>query len=183
MPAPTGVPRCRTNSQDRDSPPSAPSTLQRAGAAAFVYGNVLVLAALIALDPPDLLTSRGLFYVLGTGVSTYVAQTFAELVGHRIRDGAQLNPLRLREVLRDASPIAVSAAAPAALLVGAWAGWVEGWIALAAAQVFVVVRLALLGWTVGRAQGSKRSRRKFWAGISLAASCACVALFKWWLTH
>jgi len=48
---------------------------------AYVYGNVLVMAALIALHPDDLQRTTGLVYVLGVGISTFVAHTLGEAVG------------------------------------------------------------------------------------------------------
>ena len=48
---------------------------------AYLYGDVLVLASLIALRPEDLTGTTGLAYVLGTALSTYVAHVLAEAVG------------------------------------------------------------------------------------------------------
>ncbi len=61
---------------------------------AYLYGDVLVLAALVALHPHDLTSTKGLAYVLGTAVSTYVAHVLVNAVGLSIRGGGPSGPRR-----------------------------------------------------------------------------------------
>ena len=150
---------------------------------AYVYGNVLVMAALIALHPDELLGPTGVLYLLGVGVSTYVAHTLGEAVGLRVREGRSLDTTALRHEARDALPIATSAGAPAALLLLAWTDLLDADVVLVLALALVDVRLALLGSVVARVSGERSSTRVFLAGFVLAVVAAAVAALKWQLTH
>lgn len=151
-------------------------------ASAFVYGNILTLAALIAVGP-DPEPVEGLLYVLGTAVSTYVAHMVGELVGARVRhrDGISRGDA-IRE-FRNARPIASSATVPALLLGLAALGWFDAQVAWIAAQVVTLVRLSLLGTAVARWRGERSSLRLLLAGIALAVGVALVSALKYFLTH
>jgi len=169
------------------SPSRRPVGLSREDVAsrvsAYVYGNVLVMAALIALDPDELAGPTGVLYVLGVGTSTYVAHTVGEAVGLRVREGRSLDPAALRHELRGALPIATSAGAPAALLLLAWADLLDAAVVLVVALALVDLRLALLGSVVARISGERSSARVFLAGFVLAVVAAAAAVLKWQLTH
>jgi VIT1/CCC1 family predicted Fe2+/Mn2+ transporter len=150
---------------------------------AYVYGNVLVMAALIALHPDELRGPRGVLYLLGVGASTFIAHTLGEAVGLRVREGRSLESVALRREIRDALPIATSAGAPAALLVLAWADLLDAGVVLVVALALVDLRLALLGSVVARISGERSSARVFTAGFVLAVVAAAAALLKWQLTH
>ena len=181
---------CGVSGSGRSRPirrPRAPADLTRNDVAsrvsAYVYGNVLVLAALIALDPDQLSGPTGVAYVLGVGVSTYVAHTVGEAAGLRVHGGRSLEVAAVRHELRNALPIATAAGAPAALLVLPWADLLGAQVALVLALALVDVRLALLGSVVARLSGERSSARVFLAGVALAVVAAAAASLKWWLTH
>lgn len=150
---------------------------------AYVYGNVLVMAGLIALHPDDLQEPTGVLYLLGVGASTFVAHTLGEAVGLRVRGGRSLDRAALRRELRDALPIVTSVGAPAALLALAWAGVWDAGVVLIVALALVDLRLALLGSVVARMSGERSSARVFLAGFALAVVAAAAAVLKWQLTH
>ena len=150
---------------------------------AYVYGNVLVMAALIALHPDQLRGPTGMLYVLGVGASTYVAHTLGEAVGLRVRAGRSLDGTALRHELRDALPIATAAAAPAAVLLLAWTDLLDAAVVLVLALALVDLRLALIGSVVARLSGERSSARVFLAGFVLAVVAAAAAVLKWQLTH
>lgn len=150
---------------------------------AYLYGDVLVLAALVALRPEDLMGPTGLAYVLGTAVSTYAAHVLAQAVGMRIRQGDRVSPTAVRHELRDATPIASAGLGPALVMVAVLLGWWAAETALATAIAVTVLRLAVLGWVVGRVRGESPSLRTFLAGVGVAVVGSCVAALKWWLTH
>ena len=152
-------------------------------ASAYVYGNVLVMAALIALHPDELRGPTGVLYLLGVSASTFVAHTLGEAVGLRVREGRSPDRAAVRHEIRNALPIATSAGLPAALLVLAWADLVDASVVLVGALVLVDVRLALLGSVVARMSGERSSARVFAAGFALAVVAAAVAVLKWQLTH
>ncbi|CAG1010919.1 MAG: hypothetical protein F9K19_13395 [Rhizobiaceae bacterium] len=151
---------------------------------AFIYGNVLVLAALITLSPDALQTMRGFVYVLGAGFSTYVAHVASHLFAHLLRhpDGTGL-AARLPGELRDALPIATSALLPAAVLLTAYFGWSEPELCWATAIAVMLVRLALLGPVAAWVAREPFSLLPFLAGILLALLIAAIALLKVALTH
>ena len=150
---------------------------------AYVYGNVLVMAALIALHPDELEGPRGVLYLLGAGISTYVAHAVGEAVGLRVREGRTLDRTALRHELRAALPIVTSTGAPVLVLVLAWTDLVDADLVLVLALALVDVRLALLGSVVAWVSGERSSRRVFLAGFVLAVVAAATALLKWQLTH
>ncbi len=165
----------------------APADLPREDVAsrvsAYVYGNVLVMAALIALHPDDLSGPTGVLYLIGVGASTYVAHTLGEAVGARVREGRSLDRAVVRHEMRGALPIATSAGAPAALLLLAWTDVLDAGVVLALALALVDLRLALLGSVVAWVSGERSSTRVFLAGVALAIVAAAVAGLKWQLTH
>ena len=150
---------------------------------AFVYGNILVMASLVALHPEDLDGPTGMAYVTGTAVSTFVAHVVAESVGLRVRTDTHPRLSTIVHELRDAVPIASSATVPALLMIAALLGWLDTTDALRLAIAATVLRLAGLGWAVGRIRGERASLRTFLSGILLAAVCVSAAVLKWWLTH
>ncbi len=150
---------------------------------AYVYSNVLVMAALIALHPDELRGPTGVLYVLGVGVSTYVAHTVGEAAGLRVREDRSLDRAAVRHEIRDALPIATAAGAPAALLLLAWTDLLDADVVLVLALALVDLRLALLGSVVAWVSGERSSTRVFLAGFVLAVVGAAVALLKWQLTH
>ncbi|WP_380171611.1 hypothetical protein ACFEMC_21230 [Kineococcus sp. DHX-1] len=149
---------------------------------AYLYGDVLVLAALIALVPADLTRAKGITYVLGTAVSTFVAHVLADAIGLSIRSGRVSRSVLLHEV-RDAVPVASAAVGPALLLLPALTGTWRPSLALHLAVAVTVLRLAALGFVVGRVRGERPSLRTFVAGLVLAAVGAGAALLKVRLTH
>ena len=150
---------------------------------AYLYGDMLVLTALIALRPDDLTGTTGLAYVLGTALSTYVAHVLAEAVGMSLRGTGRVSRTAVRHELRDAVPIASAGTGPAILMVAVLLGWWSPEFALASGIAVTVARLAVLGWVIGYVRGEPPSMRTFLAGITLALIGLTVAVFKWWLTH
>ena len=150
---------------------------------AYVYGNVLVMAALIALRPDELRGPTGVLYVLGVGASTFVAHTLGEAVGLRVRAGRSLDGTALRREIRGALPIATAAGIPAAVLVLAWTDLLDAGVVLVLALALVDLRLALIGSVVARISGERSSTRVFLSGLVLAVVAASAAVLKWQLTH
>jgi hypothetical protein len=167
--------RGRTADQQREDAASRVS--------AYVYGNVLVMAALIALGPEDLHGPTGILYVLGTGVSTFVAHVVGDAAGRRIREGRSVRWSGVRRELRGSMPIATAATAPAISLLLAWPGPADADVVLIVALAVTDLRLALLGSAVEWFSGERSSLRLFLAGIGLAVISAVAAALKWQLTH
>ena len=176
-------PRSAGPAGGRREPAGLPRDDVASRVSAYVYGNVLVMAALIALHPDDLQGPGGVLSVLGVGASTYVAHAVGEAVGSRVREGRSLDGAALRHELRAALPIATAAGVPAALLTPAWAGIADADSVLVLVLALVDIRLALLGSVVAWMSGERSSARLFLAGFVLAVVAAAAAALKWQLTH
>jgi hypothetical protein len=151
---------------------------------AFIYGNILVLSALLVLSPDALQTTRGFVSVLGVGVSTFVAHVVSDLFAHLLRhpDGEGLLA-RLLGDLRDALPIASSALLPTVVLVAAWLGWLEAELSWTIAIGVMLVRLSLLGPIAAWIAREPFSLWPLSAGVLLALLIVVIALLKVLLTH
>ena len=151
---------------------------------AFIYGNILVLAALVLLSPDGLKTTRGFVYVLGVGFSTFIAHVASDVFAHLLRhpDGNGLSA-KLPRDLRDAIPIATSAILPTIILVAAWFGWLEAELAWSIAIGVTLVQLSLLGPISAWIAREPLSLWPLFAGVLLAMSIAVIALLKAVLTH
>jgi hypothetical protein len=151
---------------------------------AFLYGNILVLSALIALSPAGLEGVRGLAYVLGVAFSTFVAHVASDVFAHLLHhpDGKGLSA-ELTGGLRDAVPIATSALLPTVVLLATWFGWLAAEPAWAIAIGTTLVRLSLLGPISAWMVREPFSLWPFLGGIALAALMAALAVLKAMLAH
>ncbi len=150
---------------------------------AYLYGNILVLAALVALTPENIESGRGVILVIGTTATTFVAHLVAEVVSDRVRVQKPGSETALRHELRDALPIASSGALPSLILVTAWLGWTEPTLALIIADASIIVRFVILGSVLSFLTDSPSSWRSFLSGVSLAIVALLVAVLKIVLTH
>src|SRR3954469_4519853 len=89
---------------------------------AYVYGNVLVLAALAVVSPADVTTGRGFWLVLGTAVSTYIAHVFAEAMGDQVTHPEPITGRTVLRLARESFPVLTSGVLPAAILLLGWWG-------------------------------------------------------------
>ncbi|MBU2666956.1 hypothetical protein KOI35_25935 [Actinoplanes bogorensis] len=150
---------------------------------AYVYGNILVFATLVPLSDEDVAHGHALTLTLGVAVSTYLAHVFAEIVGHNARAGASMTRADVIHELRDSTPIATSAVVPCLLLAAAWAGWIEGGNAIQISEVYLMIRIALIGFLVQRLRSERPSFRTLLAGVLLAVVAAGISLVKALLGH
>ena len=138
----------------------------------------MILGTIAPMVPDTAASGRGLWYVLATAFSTFLAHTFAELVGRRARSDQRLAGETIGAELRDSLPVLTSGLVPAAVLAYVWLTGASGLVAEILAIAYLVVRLALLGPVVARLRGEKPSPRTFAAGIVLALVGVGIALVK-----
>ncbi|MFD4179796.1 hypothetical protein [Rhodococcus sp. NPDC058514] len=148
---------------------------------AYVYGNILVLTALIPLH--DASTTHAGLVVIGTSLSTFVAHAFAESVGRSARIGRPLTRSEQFEELRDSVPVLTSGVVPAAVVGLDALGVLEQQTALLLAELWVVSRIAGLGVVITRLRGEKLSRRTLVSCVVLAFVAVAVVAVKLVLTH
>ena len=153
---------------------------------AFVYGNITVLGAVVALGAEAVESGAAVLAVLATALTTFVAHVVADLVSTRVTEAPDAPPHaehEVREELRDATPVATSGSLPAAVLALGWlTGLPPGPVQLVAA-LWVVARLAVTSLVVERLSGRPSSPAALWGGIALAALSAVVAVVKAVTTH
>lgn len=150
---------------------------------AYVYGDILVLAAVLTIDitKPD--GWPAVLAVAATTATTYVAHIVAHIIGERIGRTGEAARLHLRAELRDAAPIAVAGLIPAAVLVLAAVEVIDLRTAQLAAAAVIVVRLALVGVVTARLTGERAPAGTIGTGIALAGVGTLVAVLEAVLLH
>lgn len=140
---------------------------------AFIYGNVLVLAALVQVSF-DELSSVSVVAVLATAVSTFLVHIFAGVITttwswHSVRREA-----------RDSAPILTSGVLPAALLL-IFLGVPP--LAVILAELLVIVRIGLIGVVVARLRTEPVNIGTVGAGSALAMLALVIVVTKVVLIH
>ncbi|MFD1811890.1 hypothetical protein [Rhodococcus gannanensis] len=149
---------------------------------AYVYGNILVLTALIPLNHSTGITRAGLV-VIGTSLSTFVAHAFAESVGRSARSGRQLTTSERIAELRDSVPVLTSGFVPT-LVVGMGAlGWIELGTALVLAEIWVVTRIASITFVITRLRGERPNGQTLIGSLVLGVVAVVIVAVKLFLTH
>ncbi|MEU6558871.1 hypothetical protein [Nocardia nova] len=148
---------------------------------AYVYGNILILAALIPVTTTE--EHVGILVVVGTALSTFVAHVFAEGVGQAVRESRTLTSAQRWSDLRDSVPILSSAVLPALILAIAAIGWLEPRTAQIAAEVAMLVRIGGIVFVIERLKGARPSRSTLLAALALTAVATAVVVMKVLLTH
>jgi len=162
---------------------SLPAADAASRTSAYVYGNILVLAALVPLSIADVRSGTAVLIVLGTAVSTFFAHLFAETVGGSMRV-EQLSGWRaFRHHVRDAVPVLTSGLVPTVLLALAWLDVAPHTSMVVTAEVLLIVRIGWTGVVVGRLHGEPRSLRLLLTGVALSVLGAFVVGLKVLLTH
>lgn len=147
---------------------------------AYVYGNILLLAALVVLSNRDVEDGTAVAIVAGTAISTFVAHTYAERLGAAVRTDDHAS---WRVTLRDSVPILSAAAVPTAFMALAATDVLSATACLRIAEAWVVSRIALTGFMVGRLQGRPVTFRTWLGSLALAATALAVVALKVVLTH
>jgi hypothetical protein len=171
----------------RPDPRDLPLEHARDRMSSYIYGNITVLAAAIAVDPEAIRHGSAVWAVLATAVLTYLAHVLSHLVAHGLgADRSESDDVRRESavtIVRNANPIATSGLIPAVLYAVAWIGWVPEQWAQTAALVILVVRIGMVGVFVQRFSGQRPSFLGLWGGVVLAAVAFVIGLVKVVLTH
>ena len=147
---------------------------------AYVYGTVLVLAAVVGTSPEAVDDGAAVLLVVGTVLSTYLAHVLAHSVGSLLTGGQRR---QLSHAVRDATPILSSGSLPALVLLATALGWPpEVWGQSLAAGVGLV-RVAGIGLVYRRLQADVPLGRAVLMGLVAAAVALLVVVLKLTLTH
>jgi hypothetical protein len=142
---------------------------------AYVYGNILILAALVPFQD-DTDVRHAILVVIGTALSTFVAHAFAEFLG----GGGTVHP---GELLRESLPILTTALVPLLFLLIARAGRLPAPTAVLIAELIIIGRIASTGMISARLRAERSRFRILLAGILVAAVALGIVLLKVALTH
>lgn len=158
-----------------------PLERKRARLSAYVYGNILVLAAVATSTPETIANGHAAIVVAATTGTTYLAHVLAHAVG----DALGHEPTESdREELRDALPILSSGSVPIlVLVVGALTDRLDVGVAELVAMGVIIARLAGTGALVRRLGGTASNRRAAWSGFAVAGIGVVIAALKVVLLH
>ena len=150
---------------------------------AYVYGNVLVLAALVVATTAEVTAGRAFWVVLGTAASTFIAHVFAEIMGDQVKHPRQITVRQVLELARESWPVLTSGLIPAAILLVASLELIDPTVAILIAEGVVLVRIAATGIIVARLRDERSSVRLLGIGIAVALVGASISVMKVYLTH
>ena len=154
----------------------------RSRVGAYIYGNILVLAAILATSPESIAHWTAVIFVVATTATTFLAHVVAHRIGQAIgRTDDEALRVHLAQEARDAVPIMTAGTGPAVLL--AAVGWLPPGLALLLAVAYVVLRLAGMRIIVRRISGYSSPRAGRWSGFVLAGISVVIAALKDILTH
>jgi len=142
---------------------------------AYVYGNVLILAALVPFQE-DTDVRHAMIVVIGTALSTFIAHAFSEFLGG---DGS-VHP---RALLRESLPILTTALVPLLLLLISRVGRLEAGTAVLVAELVIIGRIASTGMVAARLRDEKSRLRVLLSGVLVAGTALLIVVLKVALTH
>ncbi|MFF0817496.1 hypothetical protein ACFYVR_20365 [Rhodococcus sp. NPDC003318] len=148
---------------------------------AYVYGNILVLTALIPLHNTSV--SHAGAVVIGTSIATFIAHAFAESVGRSARAGRNLTTVERVAELRDSVPVLTSGLIPTVVVAMGGAGWIGLNTALVIAEVLVVTRIAGTTFVIARLRGERPTGQTLFGSVVLGVVAVVVVALKLVLTH
>lgn len=149
---------------------------------AYVYGNILVLTALLPMNRATDVAHAGLV-VIGTSLSTFVAHAFAESVGRSARSGRPLTSGERIGELRDSVPVLTSGLVPAVLVGMGGLDLLELNLALVLAEIWVVTRIAGIAFVITRLRGERPNRGTLVASIALSLVALVIVVVKLLVGH
>jgi hypothetical protein len=159
---------------DRRKP--LPSEVAQHRTTAFIYGNILVLAAVVQVSLHEI-TGRSVVTVLATAVTTFLAHVFADVIT------STWSWLTVLHAARDSAPILTSGIIPATLLLLAPMLGFPSSVAVLLAELLLVARIASVGIVVARLRTEPTSSNTVLGGIALALLGLIIVVTKVVLTH
>jgi hypothetical protein len=149
--------------------------------AAYVYGDVLVLAAAAGVSHGAARSGEAVLIVAATVVSTYLAHVLADTLG-AIVAGARLRPT-VRAEIRDALPVISAGVPPALLFAAAELHWLGAALAQDLACGFLLARIAAVGLLYRHFHPEVRLARALSLGAVAAAVAAVAVAIKLSIAH
>jgi hypothetical protein len=158
--------------------PALPREDAAARISAYVYGNILIFAAMLALDEADIRHGHAVIIELGVAVSTFLAHVLSEVIGRSVRTGTPTTRADVLHEVRDSLPVATSALVPCLLLTAAALHWLPATAAVIASEVYLFARLALVGLIIERLHTDRAPARTALTGLMVALLALGIAVLK-----
>ena len=146
----------------------------RSRVSAYVYGNILVLAAVTEADSATILSWTALIVVAGTTITTFLAHIFAHMIGQQLGRTDDDSRAHVRDEVRDSVPIVSAGSVPALMMLLSAAHVLPPLWAQLIASAIVVGRLALMGFMIGRLTSRKSTLGMLWSGVVVAGLSAVI---------
>ncbi len=116
----------------------------------LIYGAILVLSILMALDLRASAPFRPAMVLFGSVLAMALARALAELLSHAVATGERImRAAAFREAWRGSHPILTMANLPSALFVAAGLGWLTTDAAFDLSQLYCILVLATMGARAG----------------------------------
>ena len=160
-----------------------PIARSRSRISSYLYGNILVLAAVFASTPASILNWTAEIVVAATTLTTFLAHVVAHGVAQQLGRTDEDAQLHLRNELRDAVPILTSGTLPIVILTLGALTVLSPAAAETSAALILIVRIALTGILVERMSNNRLSIGIVWTGIALAGVSLVIVALKQVLLH
>jgi len=149
-------------------------------AARSIYGSIVVLALLLALEnhPPPPLQAAGV--VAGTVLAVLAAEAYAEILGAELSLGRRETREERRARFHELAAMTVSAEAPVAILLLAAAGILDEETAFRLARWSTLALLLVGGYLARRLAGTSRWSAA-WSGLLVFGVGILISVLKSWL--
>lgn len=116
----------------------------------LIYGAVLVLSILMALDIHPHAMFRPAIILFGSVLAMALARALAELLAHAVETGERIMTVTaFRAAWRGSHPILSVANLPTALFIATGLGWLAAEAALYLSQLYCILILGILGARAG----------------------------------
>lgn len=155
----------------------------RSRISAYVYGDVLVLGALLTVEVEAGRPGIGALTVALTTIVTYVAHVVSDAIGDRLGRDAGEHAAHLPSELRDALPIASAGVLPTLLVLLGAVGLLPLIAAVAIGVAVVALRLASVGVVIAHWTGEPAPLAAITAGVTVALLGAAVGLLEVLVAH
>ena len=142
---------------------------------AYVYGNILILAALVPFQE-EIDARHAMVVVIGTALCTFIAHAFSEFLAG---DGS-VHP---RALIRESMPILTTALVPLLLLWLSQVTRLDMPRAVLIAEIVIILRIASTGIVAARLRNEKSRVLVLLSGVVVAAIAFGIVLLKVALTH
>jgi hypothetical protein len=144
--------------------------------ARVVYGSIIGLALVVALEAHPPRTGVVVGWVLGTAVAVALAEIYSEVIGVETRERHPVTRAQLRPMLDDGAAVAVGVAFPDVFFLLAALGVLELHTAFTIAKWTGLALIGCYGYWAARLAGAPMARALVRGGIVALVGAALIAL-------